>query len=268
VATAVIVVLGFEWAKWGGVFYAWYRAATEPLGYLIIVAGFLAAQRRKFLLVCICAAVGAACREQCLLLIPYYALLHRRVDSLLGIVPALVIFLTIRAVTPVDNDYHMTSAAAAALRVKFGSPAESLRLLACVLTHGGLTTAVLLLRWRTTRHALRRSPHLLFWIFTNLCLGLVGGTDTDRLMYYCFPAELLLLAMVLADSPLPGPVLAILAVGQVAISETFSSSVRAANVFGNWNLIMWSLWTVFAAVALSSEGLRRDGLPGPPAEVS
>lgn len=258
---ALLVVVAFLWAKWGGRFYVWYRAATEPFAYCIIIAGMLAAHKKQLLLLCLLATIGAACREECLLLVPYYALLNRRPLSLLALLPGVIVFAAIRLVTPVENEYSMQSVVLENAARKFGSYTELQRLLACTLTHAGLVSSILIIRWRTAWTVLRESPHLLFWIAMNLLLGVIGGCDTDRLMYYALPAELVLLTVVLADAPLPGASLLILVVGQVAISETFSSGpIRAANVFAGWNLAMWVIWTSAAAAAIPfSRSARPEG---------
>ena len=256
VATA-LVVLGFLWARWGARFYCWYRVGTDPMAYALIVWGLVYAERKNILGLCTIGMVGAMCREYTILLFPYYMVRHglrSKTDLLTGVLvalPCIAVFALVRMLSPGTGDYSLLIAASQSLATKFGSLGELARLLACILTHLGLTTVLLMMFPRTTFRLLLHNPEIALWVGATLAIGLIGGTDTDRLMFYAFPGELVLLSRLLSEKRLLTsqyyPFLAIAAVGQIAISETFSERLTPANIAGLWNLAWVAVWSMALA---------------------
>ncbi|MFH1111369.1 MAG: hypothetical protein V1790_19555 [Planctomycetota bacterium] len=262
----LVVIFGFLWAQWGGRFYVWYRAASEPLGYVFLVTGFCLAHQGRLATLSALTAVAVMCREQTLLVIPYYYLLsygmHVNGRALLrcavALVPCVIILALVRIVTPTTNEYSAFEVMRHQLATKLGSVHGVWSVFVCIVTHGGLLVPLLTMFPRRTVHRLRRHPEISVYILVNLAIGVAAGSDTDRLMYYAFPAELLLLSHVLRDAGVSTrsswlPFLLVAIVGQVAISGTFAQESRAANVFVWWNTISCALWSsllVFTRLAV------------------
>jgi hypothetical protein len=98
-------------------------------------------------------------------------------------------------------------------------------------------------------------PHLFFWITSTWVLGVFGGGDTDRLMYYAFPAELILLCHVFRSVGVQpdrawAPFLLTMSVGQIAISQSFAQEVMASNVFVFWNARVLGAWVLVLLILL------------------
>jgi hypothetical protein len=168
--------------------------------------------------------------------------------------PALLAFAFVRVITPVTAEVATLNVVHKWIGANLGSMEGLLSVLSSVASHSGLCWILLALYMRITLDCLRKRPELAFMIAANLVLGVAGGSDTDRLMYYAFPAELLLLAHVLHSAGVDAthewrPVAGLAVLGQVVISQTFAQEIYAANVFPCWNLASWGLWGLVIVVA-------------------
>ena len=252
-----VVVLGFTWSMFGGVFYQWGRFPTEPTGYLLIAAGIYAVHFWPVWRIVVLVMVGMLCREQSFLLVPYFYLARYGIrgsgpglgkTALLGLA-ALAVFASVRIVTPTVGDYSYLTAIRGYLTAKLSSPGTIFTLVVSLAAHAGVLSGVLLLTGRTSLKAIVEKPYIGFWLLANLLLAVLGGTDTDRIAYYAFPAELLMFCVVLQKigfrwvMPWAG-VAGMFAVGQVAISGTFSDGrFHPPNVAPTWCALSLVIWT-------------------------
>jgi hypothetical protein len=237
------------WAKYGGRFYVWYRAGTDPLAYLFLVGGWLAILRSSLGALAAIGLVGVACREYTLLLFPTYALWNGvsvnrgwgqlQVDTrtiaktCLAAVPAIALFVVIRKITPVTNHYSLLEVALDSLRTKLLTVDGVLKTLSSALAHNGVVVPFLLVYWKETRAALRTYPAAGLWCAMTFGLGLIGGTDTERLMAYGLFGECFIFAMVLLKlGPIEKlvPTLAVAALFHLVIAQTFDLTHTSANV--------------------------------------
>lgn len=268
----IVVVLVFLWGHWGGHFYIWYRAGTEPLAYLLLGAGFLATERRSLLGLIVVGVIGAMCREHTLLLFPYFFLRHAfngnfirtTAEVAISAIPAFAVYFWVHAVTPVTETFNLMgvsqtgshSLLAASqywITTKFSSFEGLLKITASLLTHTGFLVPLLFLFPESRRAILR--PHLLFWISSCVVVGIVAGNDTDRLMYYAFGGEMIAFCLALKAIPSPetsrqwvfwGTVM----LAQIVLSQTFANELYPANVRPIWHLQNVVIWTVVVGIVL------------------
>jgi len=253
-----VVVLGFTWSTFGGVYFLWGRFATEPVTYLLLALGLYLARFGALWQLVIVTIVATLSREQALLLVPYYYLVRRGVVSsrqalggtlLLGAV-ALATFVFVRLVTPTTGDYRLTMEIAQNLTTKFGSFGGLATLVVSLLTHSGLIPLVLVLLPIQSLEGAKRNPAIAFWLMGNFGLAIIGGAETDRIAFSAFPAELFLMCWVLTRIGFAWtiewmPALVVFVLGQVAMSGTFADGrVHLPNYTPFWCATSAMLWTI------------------------
>lgn len=252
-----VVVLGFTWSLYGGAYFLWGRFATEPVAYLLIAMGIYLAHFGALWQLVPVLVLATLSREQSLLLVPYYFLVRRGSVSLqrctletilLGVV-AMTCFIVVRAVTPTVGDYTWMREIARNLALKFGSLEGFVILMVGLLLHSGLISIILLLFPAMSWSALRSHPALALWLAGSALLAVIGGAETDRLLYSAFPAELLAFCVILqrvgfAWTQAWMPTVIVFVMGQTVLAGTFADGqFHLPNYTPLWCGISAAIWT-------------------------
>ena len=196
-----------------------YPAHTDPWMWVFLLAGLLAVERYReaptvgrMLLVAGLGAVGVAFREVVLVVPAAFLFVRNPVRGLSTgpwlptllevprnarreagpLVAGVAALLAVRAVARQTNDYSFAATAAYYLYDK-----PWLVYLQSVFTAFGPVVWFPILYWRQARAFLAGRQHLACYLGAFAVLALIGGTDTERLLYWSMPVVYVLIGRTL-----------------------------------------------------------------------
>ena len=225
-------------------FTFFYPAYIDPLFLALLFAGLAVSElgaRGRFGAAAMCAsalAFAATFSRETAVLIPllfaarhWKRLLHpeRALDRLLVILPFVVVvpaFAIVRELTVPLRPFD-----------PFGGPLQMLRekpvftwFLAWFFSFGPATLGVILSSWEQVVRVVKARPELATYLLSCGVLGYVGGTDTERILTWAWPAVLVLLATAIGHHArvwARAPWLALALVGLAMISARIFWSIPA-----------------------------------------
>ena len=198
-----------------------YPAHTDPWMWVFLLAGLLAVERyreqpdtARMLLVAVLGAVGVAFREVVLVVPAAFLFVRNPVRGLsarpwfsalfdvprnarreaVPLVAAVGALLAVRAVARQTNDY---SFAATAAHFLYDKP-WPIYLQSMFLAFGPVVWFPILY-WRQARAFLADRQYLAVYLGAFALLGLIGGTDTERLLYWSMPVVYVLIGRTLEE---------------------------------------------------------------------